>query len=210
MDENTVQAMKELIAKQTVCIDTLVDKFNGLLKTVEGCSGTLYEKTADDDRVSKLPPNCNDLSVLQKHMNELNMKLYWTSSSCIDRELNMYALNHWGTVEGRKTWYYMEWTGCGIPEFVYEQLRKYPSYTDTDASSGKTMRLSIGPRGDWDWEQRWNEYEERQEAYLKEKEEHDRWFNSLAPYEQEEYRREQEKKMQKLFEHHRAKNKNNK
>lgn len=201
MNNELIEVLKTMISKQTECIDILVDKYNGLLNTVKNCSGTIDTKTADDPRITKLPQNCNDVSVLQEHINVLNRKLYWVSSSCIDRELDFYALRQWGTLEGRKTWYYMEWTQCGIPEFVYEQLGKYPSYTDIDTVNGKPpIYLTINPRGSWDWEQRWKEYEDMRETHRKEKEEHDNWYKNLTPYEQKEYDIEKKKRMQEFTE----------
>ena len=35
MNEQTIQSMKELIAKQTICTDAVVDKFNELAKKWE-------------------------------------------------------------------------------------------------------------------------------------------------------------------------------
>ena len=210
MNEQTIQSMKELIAKQTICTDAVVDKFNELAKKWEakGGSATKFPKTAKDRCVRKLPKNCNDISLLQEHIEDLNEKLFNICELCIQRELDAYALidGNWGTAEGRKKWYYMEWTKCGIPDFVYEQLGKYPSYTYLN-DDGTSENISIKPRGDWDWEKKWEEYEEREAARLKQKEEHDRWYNSLTPYEQEEYDREQNKRMQEFFENQQRENK---
>ena len=192
MNTETIQAMKELIAKQTECIDILVDRSNNLFKDRKGCSVTQEYKTAEDTGIKPLPENCNDVNAITSYLESLNYKLYWTSAMCCHRELDLYAWDHFDTPEGRKTWYHMEWTRCGIPDFVHGMLGKYPSYTDDFDGSV----YIYDPRGNWDWEKMW----EDGEVQIKELEAHRKWYESLSAKEKEVYDKQSKEKLEQYIE----------
>ena len=196
MNTQTIEAMKELIAKQTKCIDILIDRINNVFKDREGWYATQEYKTSEDPHIKPLPENCNDADMLASYLERLNHKLYWLSVNCCQRELNVYGLTNFDTPEGRKTWYHMEWTKCGIPEFVYEMLGKYPSYTEEFNGSRNTH----SPRGDWDWEKLWADNEIHMKKMREDSEKHRKWYDSLSPKEKADH----DKKMSDLFEQHKV------